>query len=163
MCLIALRHVESSRSRDWTHVPYVGTQFPIHCTLGSPCIYLGEELKLELTKLEGLGIGETYKILKQSCKFLWPFKKDFNISVYQLQLNLTTVDSSTTGVWIVWVHFMCGFFPSINVMKVLHSLWVFESIDLEPQIWKANSKVILEFWTGQRGQHLEPWSCSGVS
>ena len=31
-CLVASRHVESSRTRDWTHVPYIGRRILIHCS-----------------------------------------------------------------------------------------------------------------------------------
>ena len=31
MALVAPRHVESSQTRNWTHVPCIGRQIPIHC------------------------------------------------------------------------------------------------------------------------------------
>ena len=31
-CLVASRHVESSQTRDWTHVPYIGRWILIHCS-----------------------------------------------------------------------------------------------------------------------------------
>ena len=30
--LVALKHVESSHTTDWTHVPCIGSQIHIHCT-----------------------------------------------------------------------------------------------------------------------------------
>ena len=71
-------------------------------------------------------------------QILTAFKEAFNISVYQLQLNLTTVDSSTTGVWIVWVHLMCIFPPSICNKSITSSVvvWIhrFRTADLEGQL-----------------------------
>ena len=74
-------------------------------------------------------------------QILMAFKKAFSISVYQLQLNLTTFFNNR-GLNCVGPLYV-RFFPPINVVS--HSPLLSESIDLEPWIWKANSKIILEF------------------
>ena len=74
------------------------------------------------------------------------------VVVYTQLYYANTVVSWTTQVWTRQVHLHVDFFNA-----VLHSPWLVESVDGEPQIQRANCKVTLGFSTTQMVGH--PKTC----